>query len=377
MSADEAYMQQAIDLAGSVLTATPNPRVGAVVVRDGRCVGQGWHVRAGSAHAEVEALREAGDLARGATVYVSLEPCCVTGRTPPCTDALIEAGVEAVVYGMKDPNPAVAGQGIERLRDAGIKVRGPVLEAEAIALNRGFAKRMTRGLPWLRCKMAMSLDGRTAMASGESQWITGAEARADVQRLRAGSCAVMTGVNTVIGDNPSLNVRAEQLQLPDAERIARRQPLRVVIDSALRTPPDSRTIDLPGQLLLLCCRADAQQLERFAGSRAEIRQLGTRDDGRVDLHAALRLLAQEYDCNEVLLEAGPTLGGAMVQAGLVDEVVIYVGARFLGSDAMPLLHLPGIQYMKDNVALQMTDVTVIGNDCRITAALRSAMPASE
>ncbi len=377
MSDDQAYMQQAIDLAARVLTATPNPRVGAVVVKDGRVVGTGWHEQVGRPHAEVVALQDAGELARGATVYVSLEPCCMVGRTPPCTDALIQAGVASVVYGMQDPNPAVSGRGLDRLREAGIEVRGPLLQERAAALNPGFIKRMTQQLPRLRCKMAMSLDGRTAMASGESQWITGEEARADVQCLRASSCAVLTGVNTVIADNPHLNVRAAQLPLADAELIARRQPLRVVMDSCLRTPPDSRIIGLPGEVLLMSSRPQPRQVERFAGSKAQIVEVACLDNGRVDLRDALRTLAIDYECNEVLLETGPTLGGAMVQAGLVDEVLIYVGARFLGSDAMPLLHLPGIQFMKDHVALEMRDVQMIGRDCRIRAELRSLLPAME
>lgn len=208
----EQRMQRAIDLAQSVLTASPNPRVGCVIVRDGEVVGEGWHVRPGEAHAEVNALAMAGSRAAGATVYVSLEPCAHTGKTPPCADALIRAGVAEVIYASSDPNPLVAGKGLERLRQAGIRVSGPVLQDRADAINPGFIKRMTQGLPWVRCKMAMSLDGRTAMASGESKWITGTASRADVQRMRASSCAVVTGVNTVISDDPGLNVRAEQWQ---------------------------------------------------------------------------------------------------------------------------------------------------------------------
>lgn len=371
-NADRQAMQRALVLAARVLTASPNPRVGCVLINGGEIVGEGWHERAGEPHAEASALWQAGERARGATAYVTLEPCCVTGRTPPCTSALIDAGVAEVVYAMEDPNPVVSGSGLRALRDAGVAVRGPVLEEPARALNRGFIKRMQRGLPWLRCKMAMSLDGRTAMASGESQWITGPEARADVQRLRAESCAVLTGVNTVIADNPSMNVRAEQLDLPDAALVARRQPLRVVLDSSLRTPLDSRIIDLPGQVLFLAAGPRPRQLERFAGSAATIRDLGSGSgDGRVDPEQALRLLADEFECNEALLEAGPTLSGAMLQAGLVDEVVIYIGPRFLGSDAMPLLKLPGMHHMADQVALRMREMDRVGEDCRIIAAVDS------
>ncbi len=367
--ADRDAMWRALELASRVLTATPNPRVGCVLVRDGELVGEGFHARAGEAHAEAVALQQAGDRAIGATAYVTLEPCCNAGRTPPCTDALIEAGVHEVVYGMEDPNPRVAGKGLVLLREAGIRVRGPMFEQQARALNPGFIKRMQRGLPRVRCKMAMSLDGRTAMASGESQWITGPAARSDVQRLRAESCAVLTGVNTVLADNPSMNVRSGQLDRPAADDIARRQPLRAVVDSSLRTPPDSRIIVLPGQAVFLVAGPHEQQLSRFADSQALIRDVGKNAGARVDLERALRKLATEFECNEVLLEAGPTLSGAMVQAGLVDEVVIYIGPKFLGSDAMPLLHLPGLQLMADQVVLQILDLQRLGDDCRIVASV--------
>jgi diaminohydroxyphosphoribosylaminopyrimidine deaminase / 5-amino-6-(5-phosphoribosylamino)uracil reductase len=372
----EVFMRRAIELAQSVLTATPNPRVGCVIVADAdgsmEIVGEGFHERAGAPHAEVNALAQAGVRASGATVFVSLEPCSHHGRTPPCADALISAGVKTVYYGAGDPNPKVAGTGLQRLRDAGINVHGPVLEEACAALNRGFFKRMQHGLPWVVCKMAMSLDGRTAMASGESKWITGAAARADVQLMRASSCAVVTGVNTVLGDNPGLNVRADQLQHPQAEQIAQRQPQRVVIDSALRTPPDAQIIGLPGKVLLLTGHPHQQQRARFDGSIAEIREIPAKPGGRLDLQAAMACLAQDYACNEVMLEAGPTLSGAMIQAGLVDEVVVYVGARFLGSDALPLFHLPGLKRMQDHIALQLTDVRQIAEDCRITARIKNS-----
>jgi len=362
MSADERYMRRAIELAATVLTATPNPRVGCVLVRDGRVVGEGWHDRAGEAHAEVNALRAAGDLARGAVAYITLEPCCVFGRTPPCTDALIRAGVAEVVYGMQDPNPAVSGQGLRQLREAGIRVRGAILESEARMLNPGFIKRMTQGLPLVRCKMAMSLDGRTAMATGESKWITGPAAREDVQRLRAASCAVLTGVNTVIADNPSLNVRSVALA-------SRYQPRRVIMDSSLRSPPDSRIIEPPGEVLFLVGQPHAAQRQRFVDVTARVHEVPLDTGGRIDLRAALKVLARDFACNEVMLEAGPTLSGAMVQAGLVDEVVIFVGPRFLGSEAMPLFHLPGLRLMRDHIALKLEGVEMIGGDCRIWASL--------
>lgn len=369
MDSSQSFMQLAIAAAQRVLSTGPNPRVGCLIVRDGQIVGSGLHEKPGEHHAEVNALLAAGELARGATAYVSLEPCCHFGRTPPCTQALIDAGVSEVVYGMLDPNPLVAGKGVHILRDAGVKVSGPVLEDEAKAINRGFIKRMTQGLPFVRCKMAMSLDGRTAMASGESRWITGAAARADVQRLRAQSCAVLTGVNTIVSDNPSLNVRAEQLQLPDAQQIAQRQPRRVIIDSSLRTPPESRVLQLPGDVLFLVASPHERQLQRFAHSKAQIVKVPSVSGGRVDLRAALSLLATQFGCNEVLLEAGPTLGGAMIQAGLVDEVIVYIGAKFLGSDALPLLNLPGLRHMAEHIALKIVDVADFDGDCRITAQL--------
>ncbi len=379
MNSTAAYfMNVAITAAAKVYSTTPNPRVGCVIVKDGQIVGTGWHARPGHSHAEVNALLAAGEAARGATAYVSLEPCCHHGKTPPCTEALIAAGVAEVVYGMLDPNPIVAGKGIQALRDAGVRVSGPLMEEESRALNRGFIKRMTEGLPYVRCKIAMSLDGRTAMASGESQWITGPAARADVQRLRASACAVMTGVNTVLIDNPSLNVRPEQwtdshsgsdLTSAQVQEIASRQPLRVIMDSALRTPPDAKLLSLPGETVVLTCSPHGQQAQRFVGSRASVREVSTEQGGRVDLRAAMQCLANEYSCNEVLLESGPTLSGAMIKAGLVDEVIIYIGAMFLGSDAQPLLNLPGLRHMSDRVRLNIVDVCMLDGDCRITARI--------
>lgn len=362
------YMTLAFAAAAKVSSTSPNPRVGCVLVRDGEIVGVGLHERPGEHHAEVNALLAAGERARGATAYVSLEPCCHFGRTPPCTQALIAAGVAEVVYAMPDPNPLVGGKGVQALRAAGIRVIGPLLETQARQLNRGFIKRMEQGLPFVRCKLAMSLDGRTATASGESQWITGPAARADVQRLRAESCAVLTGVNTVLSDDPALNVRVDA-QGAAAEPSSLRQPRRVILDSALRTPASARLLQLPGAVLVLTASAETA---RLAVPGVEVRQLAADTAGRVDLRAAMQCLAQDYQCNEVLLEAGPTLSGAMVQAGLVDEVILYIGAKFLGSEAMPLLRLSGLQqHMADQIALDITDVTTIGADLRVTARPRS------
>lgn len=370
----EAFMQRAIDLANSVLSATPNPRVGCVIVRDGQVVGEGLHRRAGEAHAEINALQAAGELAQDSTVYVTLEPCAHTGRTGPCAEALIAAGVARVVYGMVDPDPRVSGEGLQKLRAAGIEVYGPVLESAAADLNRGFIRRISHGLPWVRCKMAMSLDGRTAMASGESKWITGPGARADVQRMRASSCAILTGSGTVAHDNPALNVRPAELPLKTSEvpYYVERQPLRVVVDSGLRTPATAQILKSLGTVVLATGRLAAGQQTRFiadAGPAVHVRECPQASANGVDLRCVLELLASDYHCNEVMIEAGPTLSGAMLAAGLVDELVVFIGGCVMGSDAMPLFELPGIQYMKDKVTLKFTDIREIDGDCRITARI--------
>lgn len=338
-------------------TTSPNPRVGCVLVRDGRVIGEGYHAKAGEPHAEVNALRQAGD-ARGATAYVTLEPCAHFGRTPPCAQGLIDAGVARVVAGMRDPNPLVAGKGLAMLEAAGIHTLSGVLESEARALNPGFIKRMETGLPWVRVKLAASLDGRTAMASGESQWITGPEARRDVQKLRAASCAIVTGIGTVLADDCSLNVRYSEAGLPAHAAEVNRQPLRVVVDSALRTPPAANILAPTARVLL----ATAGTVGEF-GEHVEVLALPDAV-GRVDLRALLEALAARQ-CNEVLVEAGPALAGAFVAAGLVDEVVLYQAATLLGSDARPLLALP-LQRMSEQLRLACVDVRRVGADLRLT-----------
>ena len=360
MNRDEQWMARACDLALHGLnTATPNPRVGCVLVSPaGEVVGEGFHLRAGEPHAEVNALRAAGAAARGATVYVTLEPCNHQGRTGPCSQALIDAGVAEVVYGMEDPNPLVAGSGLARLRGAGVRVRGPVMEARARELNPGFIRRMTTGLPWVRCKLAMSLDGRTAMASGESFWITGEAARADVQSFRARSCAIVTGVGTLLRDDPSLTVR------DPAFGDHPRQPLRVVVDSRLRTPPEARLLRTPG-VAIATCAFNRPQLG------AEIWGMPSRA-GAVDLRALLEKLAQR-DCNEVLVEAGPTLAGSFLREGLIDELVLYVAPRLFGSAARPLFDLP-LQFLAQAVDLEIVDLRPVGRDWRYVARLPPARP---
>lgn len=360
MTADgHRFMTRALHLAQRGLyTTDPNPRVGCVLVRDGEVVGEGWHERAGGPHAEIHALERAGEAARGATAYITLEPCCHHGRTPPCTDALIRAGVARVVAAMEDPNPRVAGKGLARLAQVGIVVESGVMQAQAEALNPGFVRRMRVGLPFVRIKQACSLDGRTAMASGESRWITGEAARRDVHRLRARSSAILTGVGTVLADDPSLTVRLDDLP-------AARQPLRVVVDSRLRTPPSARMLGLPGGTLILTAVGDPQREAELREAGAQVVALPTRDGG-VDLHAALRYLAQA-EVNEVLVEAGPTLGGALLSAGLADELVLYVAPHLMGDAARGLFHLPGLERLAQRISLDIADVRAVGGDWRIVA----------
>ncbi len=357
---DHEYMARALQLAARGLyTAHPNPRVGCVLVHDGNTVGEGWHERAGAAHAEVHALCEAGERARGATAYVTLEPCCHHGRTPPCTDALIQAGVARVVVAMVDPNPKVSGQGLEQLRRAGIRVDTGVFTSEAEKLNPGFILRMRAGRPYVRCKLAMTLDGRTASAAGESKWITSAPARADVQRLRAQSGAIMTGINTVLADDPRLTAR-----LSDQDSASVRSPLRVVVDSELRMPPTARMLKEPGRTLVLTCVTQEQRKAPLLRAGAEIETLPTAQD-KVDLRAALGLLAERYEINEVLLEAGPILSGAMLAQGLADECVIYIAAKLLGDAGRGLFHLPGVATLDQQLALTIDDLRAVGGDWRV------------
>ncbi|MDY7116787.1 bifunctional diaminohydroxyphosphoribosylaminopyrimidine deaminase/5-amino-6-(5-phosphoribosylamino)uracil reductase RibD [Halomonas sp. SSL-5] len=367
-----AWMARALELARRGLYTThPNPRVGCVLVKDGRVVGEGYHARAGEPHAEVHALNAAGEAARGATAYVTLEPCSHQGRTGPCAQALIEAGVARVVVAMEDPNPAVAGRGIAMLREAGIEVTVGIAEDEARALNAGFVRRMDHGRPFVRLKMAMSLDGRTAMRSGESQWITGPEARRQVQRLRARSSAVLTGVESVIFDNSRLTVRADQLGLPEAEAIAARQPLRVIVDSRLRLPEAAACLTEPGRTLVVTVEGvEPERIERLTRAGAEVLTLPAGAEGRVDLDALLRHLAEVEQANEVLLETGATLAGAMLDAGLVDEMQLFVAPTLLGGDARPLFQLAGIETMAHQRGLEILDIRAVGQDWRITARPR-------
>ncbi len=344
-------------------STSPNPRVGCVLVRDGKVVDEGWHQRAGEAHAEIHALSAAGEQARGATAYVTLEPCSHHGRTPPCTDALLAAGVKRVVAAVQDPNPQVAGLGLEKLRAAGIEVECGLMEAAARELNIGFFTRMVRGMPWVRSKIAMSLDGRTALHNGVSQWITGKAARQDVQHWRARSCAVLTGISTILADDPQLNVREVETS---------RQPLRVVLDSQLRLPVSARILhSLPspsggeGGVLVYTATQDAIKIAALEKAGARVVSLPDAN-GRVDLSAALRDLAAN-NCNEVLVEAGSVLNGALLQAGLVDELVLYLAPQLLGDTARGMAQLGELMSLDQRIELDWQDVRQVGKDLRIVA----------
>lgn len=353
---DRVAMARALELAAlGRRTTQPNPRVGCVIANDGRIVGEGWHRRAGEPHAEVFALAAAGDRARGATAYVTLEPCNHHGRTPPCTEALLAAGVARVIYAAGDPNPRVDGSGAARLRAAGVEVREGLLRDAANELNLGFFSRMRRGRPWLRLKLAASVDGRTALASGESRWITSEAAREDVQAWRAESAAVLTGAGTVVADDPSLTVRI------GAE--PRRQPLRVILDSHLRVPAGARMFREPGRTVRLAVRGAAPAPGGDPDPQP-VEYLEAGPDGRVSLQAALAWMGTQ-GLNEAWAETGPTLAGALLAAGLVDELVLYLAPTLLGSDARPLASLPPLARLADAPRWRLHDVSRVGPDVRM------------
>jgi len=354
-------MAQALRLAHRGINTThPNPRVGCVIVIEGRVIAKGWHVRTGQPHAEIVALQQA-TLAQGATAYVTLEPCCHQGRTGPCTSALISAGIQRLVVAMVDPFPEVAGRGIEILRQAGVQVDVGLMQQEAMHLNVGFVKRLTTGYPWVRSKIACSLDGRTAAANGESKWITSELSRQDVQQWRARSSAIMTGIGTVIADDPSLNVRHKKA-LGDAFQ----QPLRVVLDSTLKMKPSARMLTLPGRTLIVTTRDKPHRMQalRDAGATVVVQQ-GQHE--RLDLKQVLFFLAKEENINEILLEAGATLNGAFVEAGYIDEFLIYMAPSFIGSRARGLFNTPHIEGLLEQVKLQINEVRQLGDDIRIRA----------
>ncbi|MEK9625803.1 MAG: bifunctional diaminohydroxyphosphoribosylaminopyrimidine deaminase/5-amino-6-(5-phosphoribosylamino)uracil reductase RibD [Gammaproteobacteria bacterium] len=352
-SNDEVFLRRAVKIAeNGLFSARPNPRVGCVIVKNGRVIGEGWHVRAGEAHAEINALASASDSTAGADVYVSLEPCSHTGRTPPCVDALIEAGVARVITATTDPNPKVYGEGVNRLRASGIEVVVAESDFGAAELNNGFFKRMLTGRPQIRLKIAATLDGRTAAHDGSSRWITGAEARADVHRLRARSCAVVTGIGTVLADDPRLTARVDGVLA---------QPIRVIVQGRRRIPMDARLFNEPGRIVLV-------QPESDCGNEALTDDVGVAvlpgESGSVDLEALIRFLS-EQECNEVLVESGPKLSGAFLAQGLVDEIWVYQSAGLLGDRGRAMFELDGVNTIADQMALHLKEVTHMGEDLRL------------
>lgn len=362
---DRLAMTRALTHAARGLyTTNPNPRVGCVIARDERIISEGWHERAGGPHAEIVALRAATEPVQGTTVYVTLEPCSHHGRTPPCVNALIEARVGRVIFAVQDPNPKVSGQGADALSRAGIGVESGLMESEASELNVGFMKRMRTGMPWVRIKLAMSLDGRTALADGTSQWITGEAARADVQCWRARSSAIMTGVGTALGDDPRLNVRLPDFNGP--------QPLRVVLDSRLRTPPESKMFadGRAGGDVLLFSEAGAEARDGLDSRRTALIERGARieevraRDGYLDLPAVARRLG-ELEANEVLVEAGPTLAGHLLADKLADELLLYVAPKLLGPRGRPLLDVPEPRSLQEALGFTSLEAQRVGDDLRM------------
>jgi diaminohydroxyphosphoribosylaminopyrimidine deaminase / 5-amino-6-(5-phosphoribosylamino)uracil reductase len=355
---DYVFMSLALRLAEQGLnTTSPNPRVGCVLVKDGKIIGQGAHLKAGEPHAEIIALRDADQKSpeniKGATAYVTLEPCSHFGRTPPCANALIDAGVARVVAAMQDPNPKVAGTGLKNLAAAGIAVEHGLMEAQARELNIGFVTRMTQNRPYVRVKIAASLDGRTALANGESKWITSEAARLDVQHWRARSCAILTGVGTVLADNPNMNVRVATT----------RQPLKVIVDSQLRTPIDANILK-DSNVLIAYTQGNETQKAALSATGAELLQIGT--EGSVCLKTLLSLLAKR-GINELMVEAGQTLNGALLAANLVDEFIFYYAPVILGADARGMLAIPALESMQNRVNLQIIETRQIGQDIRVRA----------
>jgi len=356
-AADHEFMGQALQFAARGLwTTTPNPRVGCVVVKDGAVVGDGWHEKAGLPHAEVLALKAAGERARGATLYLNLEPCSHQGRTPPCVDGIIAAGVKRLVAAIGDPNPKVAGAGFAKLRAAGIGVEQGLKEDEARELNIGFLARMSRGRPWVRMKIAASLDGRTALANGRSQWITGEAARADGHRWRARACAVLTGFGTVRDDDPQLNVRG--VDTP-------RQPLKIVVDSKFETSPSARLLK-EGKTLVVGAVDDAR-IAALKSAGAEVAVIPN-EAGKVELFKLMEELARR-ELNEIHVEAGTKLNGSLLQAGVVDELLVYLAPSLIGDSGRGMFHLPELTELSRTTALKIREVERVGEDLRILARL--------
>jgi diaminohydroxyphosphoribosylaminopyrimidine deaminase/5-amino-6-(5-phosphoribosylamino)uracil reductase len=360
------YMLQALALAKrGVYSTSPNPSVGCVIVKDDKLVGEGFHLKAGSPHAEIIAIKQAGSLCHGATAFVTLEPCSHFGRTPPCAKAIIEAGIKQVVIAMQDPNPLVAGQGIAMLQNAGIEVKVGLLSDDAQALNLGFIKLMTTGLPYVRCKLAASLDGKTAMASGESQWITSTAARSDVQRLRAQSCAVISGADSIITDNARMTVRCSELNDPLAiDGMQIRQPVRVVIDSKNRLTPELAFFSQDAAVIII--RHTIENRLVWPHFVEQVCLPFSDHSQQIDLTALLKFLAQR-GINDVLIESGLHLAGAFIEQDLVDELIVYQASKLIGSQGKSLLAMPSISQLSEAKNLTFSDVTMVGPDIRIVA----------
>jgi len=367
---DHTYMLRAIDLANQGIYSTkPNPAVGCVLVKDSKIVGEGGHEKAGQPHAERIALAQAGDQAKDATAYVTLEPCSHYGRTPPCADGLIEAGVGRVVVAMQDPNPLVSGRGITRLQQAGIVVDVGLLESQARALNAGFIQVMENKLPFVRVKMASSIDGRTAMANGESQWITGAESRQEVHKLRALSGAIVTGIGTVLADDPSLTVRLSDEVLAELNLDSTNcHPLRVVLDPNLSMPMDAKMLSAPGRTILMTSKEtverDTDYAEALMAQGVELVAVASEED-RLDIESILSYLAEEESVRDVMVESGAIVAGAFMQSGLVNELHCYMAPILMGDAAKPMFVLPGMNTMADKLKFKIDSIASFGEDVRL------------
>ncbi|VFP79627.1 bifunctional diaminohydroxyphosphoribosylaminopyrimidine deaminase/5-amino-6-(5-phosphoribosylamino)uracil reductase RibD [Candidatus Erwinia haradaeae] len=361
---DQSYMARALELAyRGRFTTMPNPNVGCILVRNGHIVGEGYHLRAGEPHAEINALRIAGDKSRGATAYLTLEPCSYYGRTPPCCDALIAAGISHVFIAMKDPNPQVSGHGLSRLQQAGVTVSYGLMMSEAERLNRGFLKRMRSGMPWVQLKLGCSLDGRTAMFNGESKWITSPESRRDVQRLRAQSTAILSTGATILADNPALTVRYEELDLSIQDIYPKnilRQPIRIIIDTQHRITTAHRVIYQPGETWLIRNSFDTNPWPNV------VKQLLLPyNNGHLHLRSMLQYCAKK-EINSILVEAGSKFSGALLQAKMVDELIVYISPKLIGDTGFGLCQLKGLKKLSDVPVLKFTDIITLGPDIRVT-----------
>lgn len=360
-AADHAFMSHALQLAEKGLySTTPNPRVGCVIVQNEHIIASGWHEKAGQPHAEIHALKMAGEAARGATAYVTLEPCSHYGLTPPCANNLIEAGIVKVNMAMEDPNPLVAGHGRRLLQQTGITVATGLLEAQAQALNIGFVSRMTRKKPWVRIKIAASLDGKTALRNGTSQWITGKAARIDGHRWRARSCAIMTGIGTIKSDNPQLTVRHIETT---------RQPKKIVLDSQLSIPLSASLLQDESTIIFTANHHNQEKISQLTRLGVQVIPLPA-NDGKVDLRKMLTLLATDFAMNEILVEAGSNLNGALLNANLVDEIILYLAPHLLGDNAQGIFRLSELVDLKQKKTLIFEDIRTVGQDIRIVARFR-------